>query len=311
MQLTHGHPSTRLVTESPRLPTTWAAVATIAALFGILALDSSTASAPVQHLYYLPIVFAGVTFGWRGGVACAFVAIVFYHLANWHPLTWHNEEPDVLQMMVFIAAGLLSARLADDARRLRRMALTDDLTGLHNLRSFEERLRVLVADACESGKPLSLLVLDVDRLKSLNDVHGHLAGAEAVRLVGRILADRLPSNAVACRYGGDEFVVALPESDASEASAVAERVARHVNEAAPLLAGVQHPATTLSISVGVVSHVFDRTTRRLVESIDALGEQLFHAADTALYAAKNGGRNRISVTPSLRHSPHRRENRSV
>ena len=149
MQLTHGHPSTRLVTESPRLPTTWAAVATIAALFGILALDASTASAPVQHLYYLPIVFAGVTFGWRGGVACAFVAIVFYHLANWHPLTWHNEEPDVLQMMVFIAAGLLSARLADDARRLRRMALTDDLTGLHNLRSFEERLRVLVADACE------------------------------------------------------------------------------------------------------------------------------------------------------------------
>ncbi|HZM63463.1 MAG TPA: diguanylate cyclase [Vicinamibacterales bacterium] len=311
MQLTHGHPSTRLVTESPRLPTTWAAVATIAALFGILALDASTASAPVQHLYYLPIVFAGVTFGWRGGVACAFVAIVFYHLANWHPLTWHNEEPDVLQMMVFIAAGLLSARLADDARRLRRMALTDDLTGLHNLRSFEERLRVLVADACVSGKPLSLLVLDVDRLKSLNDVHGHLAGAEAVRLVGRILADRLPSNAVACRYGGDEFVVALPESDASEASAVAERVARHVNEAAPLLAGVQHPATTLSISVGVVSHVFDRTTRRLVESIDALGEQLFHAADTALYAAKNGGRNRISVTPSLRHSPQRRENRSL
>jgi len=313
MQLTHthGHTSTHLVTESPRLSATLAAITIVAALFGVLALDTSTASTPVQHLYYLPIVFAGVTFRWRGGVAAALVAIVFYHLANWHPLTWYNEEPDLLQMAVFLAAGLLSARLAEDARRLRRMALTDDLTGLHNLRSFEERLRVLVGAARETGEPLSLLVLDVDRLKALNDLHGHLAGAEAVRLVGRILAERLPTNAVACRYGGDEFVVALPNSDASGASAVAERVARHVNEAAPSLAGVKHPVGALSISVGVVSHAFDRTTLRAVESIDALGEQLFRTADTALYAAKNGGRNCISVTASLAILPPARESELV
>ena len=302
MQLTHRHPSTRLVTEPPRLPTTLAAIAIVAALFSILALDASTASAPVQHLYYVPIVFAGVTFRWRGGVVCALVAIVFYHLANWHPLTWHDEQPDLLQMGVFIAAGVLSARLAEDARRLRRMALTDDLTGLHNLRSFEQRLRVQVATARETGRPLSLLVLDVDRLKSLNDVHGHLAGAEAVRLVGRILAERLPSNAVACRYGGDEFVVALPNSDAHEASVVAERVGRCVNEVAPSLAGVTHPDGTLSISVGVASQAFERTPLGSVETADAIGEQLFRAADTALYAAKSGGRNRISVAP-LRTPP--------
>ena len=88
--------------------------------------------------------------------------------------------------------------------------MTDDLTGLHNLRSFEARLASLVAAARENRSELSILVLDLDRLKQLNDVHGHLAGADAVRTVGHILADRLPSEAVACRYGGDEFVIAVP-----------------------------------------------------------------------------------------------------
>ena len=83
-------------------------------------------------------------------------------------------------------------------------------------------------------------MLNVDRLKALNDLHGHLAGAEAVRLVGRMLAERLPVNPVARRYGGDEFVVALPNSNEDEASVMADRVSRHVNEVAPLLAGVMH-----------------------------------------------------------------------
>jgi diguanylate cyclase (GGDEF)-like protein len=294
MRLTHGRPSARLVTEPPRLSHTSALIVIVAALVAIFALDTATYQAPVQHLYYLPIVLAGVTFRWRGGLACALIAILLYHVANPHPFTWRAEQPDLLQVAVFIAAGVLSARLAEDARRLRRMALTDDLTGLHNLRSFEARLHMMVSAARETGKPLSLLVLDVDRLKSLNDEHGHLAGAEAVRFVGRVLADGLPPHAVACRYGGDEFVVALPDSDAPEAIAVAEALGREVNAAAPILAGVGHPRGRLSISVGIASRTFDGSSST-IESIDRAGEQLFHVADTALYAAKNGGRNRISV----------------
>jgi len=296
MRLTHGRPSTRLVTESPRLSHTSALITIAAALIAIFALDATTYEAPVQHLYYLPIVFAGVTFRWRGGLGCALIAIVLYHVANPHPFTWRAEQPDLLQVSVFIAAGMLSARLAEDTRRLRRMAFTDDLTGLHNLRSFEVRLYNMVSSARETAKPLSLLVLDVDRLKSLNDEHGHLTGAEAVRFVGRVLVDRLPQHAVACRYGGDEFVVALPDSDEREAIAVAAAISREVHAAAPILAGVAHPRGRLSISVGVAVRTFDRATRR--ESIDDEGEQLFHAADSALYAAKNGGRNRISVAPT-------------
>jgi len=85
---------------------------------------------------------------------------------------------------VFIAVGAISAKLAGVTRRLHQLAMTDDLTGLHNLRSLEARLRHMVRNARATETPLSLLVLDVDRLKSLNDVHGHLAGAEAVRTVG-------------------------------------------------------------------------------------------------------------------------------
>jgi diguanylate cyclase (GGDEF)-like protein len=295
MRLTHGRPSTRLVREPPRLSHTWALVVIVVTLSAIFALDATTYEAPVQHLYYLPIVFAGVTFRWRGGLACALIAIVLYHVANPHPLTWRAERPDLLQVSVFIAAGVLSARLAEDARRLRRIALTDDLTGLHNLRSFEAQLQMMVVAARETGKPLSLLVLDVDRLKSLNDEHGHLAGAAAVRFVGRVLADRLPPHGVACRYGGDEFVVALPESDEREANAVAEELGRDVHAAAPVLAGVLHPRGRLSISVGIASRTFDASSSSAIESIDHAGEQLFHAADIALYAAKNGGRNRINV----------------
>ena len=297
MRLTHSRSSGRLITDTPLISSAWAAPVVVAALLAIFALDAATYQAPVQHLYYLPILLAGVTFRWRGGVASALTAIALYHVANPHPLTWRAEEPDVLQIAVFIAAGILSAKLADDTRRLRRMALTDDLTGLHNLRSFEARLRMMVIAARETGKPLSLMVLDLDRLKSLNDEHGHLAGAEAVRFVGRTLGACLPPHAVACRYGGDEFVVAMPECDQRETIAIAESLGREVNAAAPVLAGVAHSQGRLSISVGIASRTFDASSSAAIESIDQVGEQLFRAADAALYAAKNGGRNRISVAP--------------
>jgi diguanylate cyclase (GGDEF)-like protein len=297
MRLAHSRPFGRLITDAPLISSAWAAPVIAASLLAIFALDATTYQAPVQHLYYLPIVLAGMTFRWRGGVASALAAIVLYHIANPHPLTWRAEQPDLLQIAVFIAAGILSAKLAEDTRRLRRMALTDDLTGLHNLRSFEAQLQMMVSAARETGKPLSLMVLDLDRLKSLNDEHGHLAGAEAVRFVGRTLAERLPQHAVACRYGGDEFVVALPEADEREAIVIAEGLGRDVNAAAPVLAGVAHPRGRLSISVGIAVRTFDASLSSAIESIDHVGERLFHAADAALYAAKNGGRNRISVAP--------------
>jgi diguanylate cyclase len=216
-----------------------------------------------------------------------------YHLANRALLTFAYRETDLVQIALFIAVGLVTARLTENARRLRVIAMTDDLTGLHNLRSFEQRLLRAIQDARAGGGRLSMLVLDVDRLKSLNDTYGHLTGAEAVRHVGRILATHLPEDAIACRYGGDEFAVALPAADSSKVRAVAEDVCRAVHSSAPALAGRAFPAGTLSISVGVAHRTWPAHSVGDTDARD--GEALFHEADAALYVAKSQGRNRLFV----------------
>ena len=202
---------------------TWTLAAVAAALGLVFALDRVSGLAPVQHLYYIPIILASVRFGYRGSATAA-VAILLYHLANPRVITFQYTEGDVLQIALFVGIGVAAAKLANDRRRLHRLSITDDLTGLHNLRSFEGQLRTLLRNAVVYQLPVALLVLDLDRLKSLNDTHGHLAGAEAVRSIGHLIAGCLPAGGVACRYGGDEFVIAVPDCDEQRALAFADQL---------------------------------------------------------------------------------------
>ena len=262
-------------------------------------LDQWTSLPAVQHLYYFPIVFAAIAFGMSGGLGAAAVAILLYHFANPRVLTLRYAEADVLQMVVFLAVGIVAARLAEDHRRVRHLAMTDDLTGLHNLRSFELELNRIVREALVRRHSVALMVLDVDRLKGLNDEHGHLVGAEAVRTVGRLIAECIPPEAVGCRYGGDEFVIAVPNGT-STASVVANTLREAVHTAAPELAGQPFPQGTLSISIGLVVREFnDRLIDMSRDSTDELGETLFRAADEALYMAKRAGRNRVHASGSV------------
>jgi diguanylate cyclase (GGDEF)-like protein len=296
------------LTDHPRLnarlrqraesPGAFLYIAILLSLALIFWLDRITASAPLQHLYYLPIILASRRIGARAGFAVSIAAIALYHLANPTMIIAGYKESDIVQVALFIAVGLVTARLSEDARRLHHLAATDDLTGLHNLRSFEARLANLVRASEAAGIPLAMLVLDVDRLKSINDVHGHLAGAEAVRAVGRVLAARLPAEAVACRYGGDEFAVALPSHTADQALVVAGDLRNSVADIAPVLAGISFGRGSLSISIGVAClwrHVRRRPGVAVEASPEASGEALFRAADLALYRAKSEGRNRVSV----------------
>ena len=294
-------PAMRLTTSGARFVREqsspwWAAAVTIVALLLVFVLDRATDATPFQHLYYLPIIFAGVNFEIAGGIGAAVLAIGLYHLANPHLLTFRYGEYDVVQMALFLAVGVITAKLTSDAERLHRLAMTDDLTGLHNLRSFEQRLAAMVVESNHANRPLALLVLDVDRLKSVNDQYGHLAGAESVRTVGHIIGRRLPPLAVACRYGGDEFVIAIPDCTAAVARRVAEDLCRVVHETAPALAGHSFGPGYLSISVGVACSMPGEggPAARQGGNIDA-GEALFREADAALYRSKAAGRNRVSV----------------
>jgi diguanylate cyclase (GGDEF)-like protein len=297
MRLTDKFAARRDSSGRARFPVAWLLVGIIGALLSIFQLDRVTGEAPVQHLYYLPILLAAVYLGNRAGLAVATVAITLYHLARPAPRDLPLRESDLVQIALFIAVALVTARLADDARRLRKLAATDDLTGLHNLRSFESLVIPMVRACRIAGVPIAMLVLDLDRLKSINDVHGHLAGGEAVRTLGHVLAARLPPDAVACRFGGDEFVVAIPDCTTVWAETVADDIRRTVKALAPDLAGESFPAGTLSVSVGVACLFFE-----IADAVPASGatdvatsEALFRAADRSLYSAKEQGRDRVSV----------------
>jgi diguanylate cyclase (GGDEF)-like protein len=261
------------------------------ALYLIAVLDHATGDVPFQHLYYLPIIVSATEFGFFGGLVVSFASVALYHLANTGVIhTYQLREADVVQSLLFLFVGLVAAKLAQDAKQLRLLSITDDLTGLHNLRSFETRLARLVGQAKRDGSVLSVLVVDVDRLKELNDRYGHHAGAEAVRTVGQIIGNHVPSRAVACRYGGDEYVVAIPHCDDQEVMEVSQNLRHLVASEKPVLANVAFPEATLSVSVGAACRQISKDCDLL-----AAGEDLFKAADRALYRAKELGRNTVCM----------------
>lgn len=280
------------------LPAPIAAIAIVVLLLVVGWLDYATGTAPFQHLYYLPIILASFLFDYWGGLTCALAAIVSYYLVNEHLRALNYGESDYLQVALFLSVGVIAAKLARDRRAMQRLAGTDDLTGLHNLRSFEPRLLATVRRAQMRRMPVAMLVLDVDRLKEINDSYGHLAGAEAVREVGQIITHRLDGVAVACRYGGDEFAVLLSDSDARSSFAFAESLRKAVEDHPSVLAGRKFPSGALTVSIGIALYLSDGP-----RDPELVGEELFHAADQALYEAKREGRNRVRLNGSTTTMP--------
>jgi len=134
--------------------------------------------------------------------------------------------------------------------------------------------------------------MDLDELKLINDRHGHFHGDRVLRGVGEVISTRVRRIDTAARYGGDEFVVALPGMSLIGAQRMADALRRAVESCVPTLAGIGFPRGTLTISVGIASRTFGSDSTTVV---DADSETLFRAADRALYAAKNGGRNQTHV----------------
>jgi diguanylate cyclase (GGDEF)-like protein/PAS domain S-box-containing protein len=162
--------------------------------------------------------------------------------------------------------------------QLRKLAVTDELTGLRNRRSFEERLVMEFSMARRRKRELSVLLIDVDNFKQINDRWGHAAGDEVLRRLGMVLRTTVRLPDLPARYGGEEFVVLLPESGEESAMGLARRVMQRV-------ATEDWENEPLTISVGMAA---------MNESLEN-GFQLVELADEALYAAKRAGKNRVMV----------------
>jgi len=168
-----------------------------------------------------------------------------------------------------------SSHLEGLSRRLRYLAYRDSLTGLYNHRYFQEELAHEVERAQRYGQPLSVLMLDVDRFKEVNDTYGHLMGDTLLSYVAQVIAAQLRSSDVAARYGGDEFAVILPETDQTKAIAVAEKLSNAVS-ADHRWQGALLENLGVGISFGVAAFPDDGRT----------ADDLLGAADRRLYAAK-------------------------
>jgi diguanylate cyclase (GGDEF)-like protein len=173
---------------------------------------------------------------------------------------------------------------------LKYIGLTDALTGVYNRRYIDRRLLEEIARSRRQQTPISVMYIDIDHFKQVNDSVGHQGGDEVLREVAtRIKAELRISDALA-RFGGEEFVVLLVDADRDSAGMVAERIRAGVAGTTVELAGGQVVAVTVSIGVATLDG------RRNDQSMEAVAQQLVAAADGALYQAKQGGRNLVVVS---------------
>jgi two-component system cell cycle response regulator len=162
------------------------------------------------------------------------------------------------------------------------MAITDALTGLFNRRYMESHLAGLLEQASARGKPLAVLVIDIDYFKSINDTHGHDAGDDVLREFALRIKRSIRGIDLACRYGGEEFVVVMPETDMAVAAMVAERLRRRI-AAEPFAIHEGARSIPVTISIGIAA----------LRGADDNAAGVLKRADQALYRAKRDGRNRV------------------
>jgi two-component system, cell cycle response regulator len=176
------------------------------------------------------------------------------------------------------------ARLRENLQASMELAIIDPLTKLHNRRFFQTKLDALLGEGRERGSSVSLMVVDVDHFKKINDTYGHDGGDDVLRETAERLRKAVRSIDVVARFGGEEFVVLMPDTESFAAQHVAERV-RQSFEKAPfsLHNGAQNVNITASIGVATAAEGFYNA------------DLLFQMADKALYSAKQGGRNRVAL----------------
>ena len=178
--------------------------------------------------------------------------------------------------------------LEEENRKLKESSLIDDLTGLGNTRFFWIQLKTELARTKRTGLPCTLIMMDLDNFKELNDTRGHVEGDSFLALFGKLLRENSRSTDLPCRYGGDEFGLIMPATSLTEALKSANRFNN-------LLTSIPQRSTPpISLSIGIAEYTH-------YSSFDAT--EFVCAADSALYKAKRGGKNRIEIDEASEAAP--------
>lgn len=221
----------------------------------------------IRQMYYAPIVIVMTGYGGANVAVEAMKQGATDFIMK--PVT-----PDLLEIRI---------QKALEERQTLQLAITDGLTGLYNRRYFEERLEEETRRAQRYNRPMSIIMMDINYFKEYNDTMGHLLGDQVLIKIARIIHRFSRETDIPARYGGDEFVMILPETDAQNAGRLGERIRAAVEET-EFKGGAQTPEKRITISVGVSCLEADETGRDVLER-----------ADQALYRSKEKGKNLVEV----------------
>jgi len=200
------------------------------------------------------------------------------------------DETGVISHVIEYTRDVTDRKKSDEDRRrlierLEFLSMTDGLTGLLNRRALTEQLEYEIDRARRYGSELSVILCDLDNLKEINDKHGHLSGDTTLQLLSATLRSSLRNVDIAGRYGGDEFLVVVPQTSAAGALSIAEKIRHAAKRTEVLLEGGKLAAISVSIGVAALGP--------LPEGMDGLVSRV----DAALYHSKNTGRNKVTVAP--------------
>ena len=193
-----------------------------------------------------------------------------------------RPRDEKLMMQMITNLGAIALTHARNVHHLSSRANHDGLTGLMNKQKFMESLGLMINDAEHDLQPVGVFMFDIDHFKQYNDTNGHPAGDELLKRLARVVRENLRPGDIPCRYGGEEFLVAMPDTDAADAQQAAERI-RIAIEETEFAHGATQPLKRLTISGGVAAFPVDGTN----------STELIQHADQALYRAKAAGRNSV------------------
>jgi diguanylate cyclase (GGDEF)-like protein len=237
----------------------------------------------LSFFYLIPISTAAWYSGRRAAIGLSILSGMVAGLEDVYPLQGATSTPFVLvwattsRLAFFLVVALLVASLRNALDRERVLARTDYLTGLGNARSFFESASLELDRARRYGRPISVMYVDLDDFKVINDELGHVAGDEVLRLTGAVLRGHLRSTDLVGRLGGDEFAILMPETGFEGAGSAAAKVR------AALRQELARQGWSLTISVGVLT----------CEEMPASVERLIGQVDSLMYAVKRSGKDGI------------------